>query len=169
MNVSLIVTEYVTVDNMIQGFPGLRFDSSGAVELLGFYRIIVDKVNVSNFDENRIKEIGPTNSIHVTNNLLKQTFMKEDGNDGQLFAVMDVIIKKEQSHDVRIEMWRYYHENRPFQQPKVNFNFFLFCFVITIIYFFVVFIIPGPSRQETHFEIPAMESIHFFGYEETEN
>jgi hypothetical protein len=33
---------------------------------------------------------------------------------------MDVIIKKEQPHDVRIEMWRYYHEGKPFQQPKVR-------------------------------------------------
>jgi hypothetical protein len=33
---------------------------------------------------------------------------------------MDVIIKKEQPHDVRIEMWRYYHEGKPFQQPKVS-------------------------------------------------
>jgi hypothetical protein len=72
MNVALILTEYVTVDNIIQGFPGLRFDSNGALELLGFYKLVTDKVNISNFDENRIKEIGPTNSVSISNNILRQ-------------------------------------------------------------------------------------------------
>jgi hypothetical protein len=60
------------VDNVIQGFPGLRFDANGALELLGFYKLVIDKVNTSNFDENRIKEIGPTNSVSISNNILRQ-------------------------------------------------------------------------------------------------
>ncbi len=55
----------------------------------------------------------------ISNNLLKQSLGKEDNSEGQLCAVMDVIIKKEQPHDVRIELWRYYHESKPFTQPKV--------------------------------------------------
>ena len=86
---------------------------------MGFYKVITDKINTSNFDENRIKEIGPTNSVVISNNYLRQIFAKEDNAEGQLCAVMDVIIKKEQTHDVRIELWRYYHDTRPFQQPKV--------------------------------------------------
>lgn len=113
---------------MIQGFPALRLDASGAMELLGFYRIVIDKTNVQNFDENRIKEIGPTNSVIITNHLLKQTLAKDDNAEGQLYAVMDVIIKKEQPHDVRIELWRYYHDSKPFQQPKVTDLSVLFAF-----------------------------------------
>jgi hypothetical protein len=33
---------------------------------------------------------------------------------------MDVIIKKDQPHDVRVELWRYYHDPRPFHQPQVS-------------------------------------------------
>ena len=34
LNVTLIVTEYVTVDNVIQGFPGFKFDANGNLELV---------------------------------------------------------------------------------------------------------------------------------------